>query len=361
MSKKLQLQVPVPCHEDWEKMTNAEKGRFCSCCQKTVIDFSNMSDREIALFFKKPSIGSVCGRFMVDQLDREMDIPKKRIPWVKYFFHFLLPGFLLSMKATAQGKVKVAEKEIKISVKNSRHTISDQGVKYTGSQCTITQGIVAPVNIEPMVPISNHPSVHGKVVDEHGEPLPFATVIIKGTKNGVVTDSNGVFILKPGEAWDSICLVASCVGYLSAEARLSYEDAVSNSIILLKAPSISMGEVVITQAVHRHTMGLVMSVITISVDDKISAPMPQPHFKVFPNPLQAGSTLHIEWNQKQFGDHSLQLFNQAGQLIFRKEIYIDQEERLLSIDPPRLSAGSYFLTITNNKTAKSYSEKIIIQ
>jgi hypothetical protein len=50
MSKKLQLQVPVPCHEDWDKMTDAEKGRFCSSCQKTVIDFSKMSDREIALF-----------------------------------------------------------------------------------------------------------------------------------------------------------------------------------------------------------------------------------------------------------------------------------------------------------------------
>ena len=72
MAKKLQLQVPVPCHEDWEKMTHAEKGRFCSSCQKTVIDFSNMSDREIALFFKKPSIGSVCGRFLEDQLNRDM-------------------------------------------------------------------------------------------------------------------------------------------------------------------------------------------------------------------------------------------------------------------------------------------------
>ena len=29
MGKKLQLQVPTPCHEDWENMTRAEKGRFC--------------------------------------------------------------------------------------------------------------------------------------------------------------------------------------------------------------------------------------------------------------------------------------------------------------------------------------------
>src|SRR5215470_615046 len=132
MAKKLQLQVPVPCHEDWENMTNAEKGRFCASCQKTVIDFSNMSDREIALFFKKSSAGSVCGRFLEDQLNRDMEIPRKRIPWIKYFFQFLLPGFLISMKATAQGKVKVMEEETNVAVKNPKLLKNNKSTKYTG-------------------------------------------------------------------------------------------------------------------------------------------------------------------------------------------------------------------------------------
>ena len=54
MAKKLQLQVPTPCHENWENMTATGKGRFCASCQKQVIDFSNKSDREIVMFFKKP-------------------------------------------------------------------------------------------------------------------------------------------------------------------------------------------------------------------------------------------------------------------------------------------------------------------
>ena len=96
MAKKLQLQVPTPCHENWENMTATDKGRFCDSCQKQVIDFSNKSDREIAMFFKKPSSGSVCGRFMEDQLNRDIEIPKIRIPWLKYFFQFLIPAFLVS-------------------------------------------------------------------------------------------------------------------------------------------------------------------------------------------------------------------------------------------------------------------------
>ena len=95
MGKKIQLSVPKPCHEDWDAMTPVDKGKFCGSCQKQVVDFSNMSDREVAVFFKKPSTGSVCGRFMTDQLERDLEIPKKRIPWLKYFFQFVIPAFLV--------------------------------------------------------------------------------------------------------------------------------------------------------------------------------------------------------------------------------------------------------------------------
>lgn len=74
------------------------------------MDFTNMSDQQIIAFFRKPATGSVCGRFQDNQLNRDLALPKKRIPWVKYFFQFTLPAFLLTMKATAQAqkrKVKV--------------------------------------------------------------------------------------------------------------------------------------------------------------------------------------------------------------------------------------------------------------
>jgi len=101
MSKKIQLSIPKPCHEDWNAMTPVEKGKFCGSCQKQVIDFSTMSDRQVAEFFKKPSTGSVCKRVMTGQLDRDIEIPKKRIPWLKYFFTIALPAFFVSVKAGA--------------------------------------------------------------------------------------------------------------------------------------------------------------------------------------------------------------------------------------------------------------------
>ena len=318
-----------------------------------------MSDREIALFFKKSSAGSVCGRFLEDQLNRDMEIPRKRIPWIKYFFQFLLPGFLISMKATAQGKVKVMEEETNVAVKNPKLLKNNKSTKYTGSECTITQGMVAPLIIAPIPPEPS--TVHGKVVDENDTPVPFATVVLKGTINGTVADSNGVFSLNTEGSWDSIYLVASSVGFLPVQATVTKADAAASCAIVLRVASKSMGEVVIISPVPTHRKGMIMCVRSISAKYKIPGPVAQEHLKVYPNPIQVSSTVHIEWDKKEYGDHSLHLYTQSGQLVSRRDIYIDQETRVLSIDVPNVPAGSYFLRITNQQTNKSYSEKIIIQ
>jgi hypothetical protein len=125
--KKIQLTIPEPCHENWEQMTKEEKGRYCGACKKTVIDFSGMSDRELATFFRKP-VGDICGRVQDDQLNRDIILPRKRIPWLKYFFQFLIPAFLISAKSYAQGKIvaqsprqkKPAENSFCIPLKDSK-------------------------------------------------------------------------------------------------------------------------------------------------------------------------------------------------------------------------------------------------
>jgi hypothetical protein len=66
--KKMHISVENPCHEDWQKMTPETQGRFCGACEKTVVDFSEMSDAEILLYFSKPKIEKVCGRFRPEQL-----------------------------------------------------------------------------------------------------------------------------------------------------------------------------------------------------------------------------------------------------------------------------------------------------
>lgn len=44
------LYIPKPCHEDWNKMTPTQQGKFCGSCNKQVIDFSLMNDVQILNF-----------------------------------------------------------------------------------------------------------------------------------------------------------------------------------------------------------------------------------------------------------------------------------------------------------------------
>ena len=78
MANKIHIAIPTPCHENWEQMTPSDKGRFCASCQKTVHDFTQSSDRQIAEFLK--SHNNTCGRFNRSQLNRNLIVAKDKTP-----------------------------------------------------------------------------------------------------------------------------------------------------------------------------------------------------------------------------------------------------------------------------------------
>src|SRR5690348_15086764 len=104
MSRPLQLRIPTPCHENWENMHPNEKGRHCMACQKTVVDFTLMSDAEIIHYFSKAS-GSVCGRVGSDQLNRKLEVPRppRKSPWMGW--PVLLSGLLFAADETGSHRV----------------------------------------------------------------------------------------------------------------------------------------------------------------------------------------------------------------------------------------------------------------
>src|SRR5215216_2364941 len=166
--KKFSLIIPEPCHENWDQMTKEDKGRFCGACQKTVVDFTTMSDRQIAEFFKKPP-SSVCGRFQEDQLDRDILMNRKRIPWIKYFFQFGLPAFLISMKASAQGQVRIKGDTIMQVTNKPIHSNLMQTDVY---------------------------SFEGQVVDAGNIPISGSTITVMQSMEISITDYNGKFIIQ---------------------------------------------------------------------------------------------------------------------------------------------------------------------
>lgn len=75
MKKSIHIRIPDPCHEDWNKMTPTQKGKFCSVCTKEVVDFTQATDE--ALVKMAHSGKKLCGRFRADQLDRELKLERK--------------------------------------------------------------------------------------------------------------------------------------------------------------------------------------------------------------------------------------------------------------------------------------------
>lgn len=58
-------------------MTPDAQGRFCAHCQKSVIDFTTWSDKDLYAFFSKNN-QSVCGRFQAYQLNRTIQLPAQK-------------------------------------------------------------------------------------------------------------------------------------------------------------------------------------------------------------------------------------------------------------------------------------------
>ncbi len=95
MKKTISINVPEPCHEGWENMTPTEKGRFCSSCEKEVIDFSNSTDEDLVKQLEGKT--NVCGRFKGSQLDRELTLERKSsLNLLPYAASLMLPLSLMS-------------------------------------------------------------------------------------------------------------------------------------------------------------------------------------------------------------------------------------------------------------------------
>ena len=222
MDKKLEIQLPKPCHEDWNKMIPAEQGRFCNSCQKAVVDFTGMSDAQLVAFFKKPSTGSICGRFDNVQLGRNLTIPGKRMPWLKYFLQLLVPTFLFACKAKSQGEPRIMGDTVFVEIQKN---LKDK------------EGNIKQDKIESK-------KTKGKVTDENRIGIPNTSVVIKGSNLGVLTDKNGNYEIDLERLNPKQIIVFSSVGFMTIELSVSSLQQTPNCV--LKMTSMLMGEVVVT-------------------------------------------------------------------------------------------------------------------
>jgi len=101
METKYKITIPKPCHEDWDKMTAHETGRFCNCCAKNVVDFTVMNPGQVQDYFAANKNKSICGKFRIEQLHTlTIRIPEQIIVSQFRFHNIFLLALLITMGTT---------------------------------------------------------------------------------------------------------------------------------------------------------------------------------------------------------------------------------------------------------------------
>lgn len=83
------IQILKPCHENWDKMSPAEKGRFCGSCQKQVHDVTTWTDTQIKSQYYANN-QQLCIRIPQERLSD----PSKAKPRLVLFLAFVLAIWL---------------------------------------------------------------------------------------------------------------------------------------------------------------------------------------------------------------------------------------------------------------------------
>ena len=325
MAKQIEIKVPEPCHEDWNKMSIESQGRYCNACKKTVIDFTLMSDEQLVNFFNKTQ-SHVCGRFNSDQLNKQMLVPSKKIPWLTYFFQVSIPLFLLSLKTNAQ-----------------------QTIPKNNFEITATQKDSLPGNEKTEV----FRRVTGKVKDLQDNPIGFASVFVQGTIRGVTADATGNFEIKLSGKEKFI--VISSVGY---EKQVVPVSATENIIdIRLNRTQSGLTTVVVVAG------GAIRRTSKTSKKKKEVAPVvcAQPNsILIYPNPISLNSRLTIKWNYPVTADQEVEIYNISGELIQKENTIVNKYTNTTTIQLLLKNTGHYVVKTIDRKINKVLTAQLLV-
>lgn len=169
MQPIVKITIPQPCHQQWDSMTQATNGRFCTSCSKTVVDFTTMTDQQVIAYLS--ATNNVCGRISTPQFSSINN---------RLQVNTLSPGSIWKRLILAVTMLAVSQ-HIK-----AQTNIPKQSTEQTESDVTVGKVMVPSKAVTPIL-------ITGTVVDTHG--IPLAGIKIKAGNKEFITAINGIFNL----------------------------------------------------------------------------------------------------------------------------------------------------------------------
>jgi len=360
MKQQVQLQIPEPCHENWNKMSVTEQGRFCMACKKEVIDFSAMTDQEILRHISSAVTG-ICGRADNNQLNRALaPAQEPRKLWWKYWMGIAASMVIIASRSNAQkGEVSVRPVVVvpKLPVKTMR-----------------------PVVMGKLMSDARHEMViRGRVVDGNGIGVAYASVTVKNMGLGIATDSAGYFALHSNIDLSDAELLISSVGYQQKGIEMAKmqnkENTESGSTLALQLgdiilrPALMEDIVVIgykTQGLYQAVAGGVSVVRCRSskfekAKAKLKEVLGRNEIKIYPNPVAKNTGFNISFSLKKPGEYTVQFVDASGKILSGKKINIVSTNYTERFEGIQFGAsGIYFVRVIGKDAGSSYTAKLIV-
>ncbi len=375
----IKINIAEPCHENWQNMTGTEQGRFCGACKKEVIDFTMLSDNEVYKTMLR-SDNDLCGRFLSTQLNNEIEYKLERKQnWHKYFFSLFIPAFLISKQSAAQkrqGRV-ACTKPVNISqpTVGSVAAFTSAEIKnlppvtpvelLTGKPIMIVAGQIQKRFVDRNFELS------GTIIDSITNESINASVQIKNSSYGVMTDSVGNFKLNGKVANGITGLTVTAIGYETQEIdiaipvnnfrmhaiaiRLNKKMKQLDSITVLYSTSIRMGgrlggvSYVSRRNVYKELPVRIITKLTDSL-------------KIYPNPVKRGNIFNVDLKLKSNENYTLQLIDAGGKVFYQKQIKEVGKRYNQQVQADRgWASGIYFIRVIDSKNKLISTSRFIIE
>jgi outer membrane cobalamin receptor len=162
--------------------------------------------------------------------------------------------------------------------------------------------------------------ITGEVVDETNQPLPGASVVVKGTTNGTSTDFDGKFTLQADA--NSGTIVISFIGFQSKE--VSFSSSKTNLGVIQLAEDSSLDEIIVTAtsfAIDRKTPVAVSTIKAADIERKLGS-------QEFPEVLKSTPGVYATKSGGGFGDGRINLrgFNSENVAVMINGVPVNDME-----------------------------------
>jgi hypothetical protein len=217
--------------------------------------------------------------------------------------------------------------------------------------------------------ITHIAKIIGTIKDAEGNPIPFATIKIKGSNTATIANAEGVFTIQSKGAKSIVEI--SAVGFKAKEFVLDTKAATQD--IILEAGIKTLEGVVVT-AYPQHIKGSMSQVISgnmsvkgiraTSLSDTLKSffSLKKSAVKIFPNPVAKGNTFSLSLQLHQTGNHYLQICDATGRIVLQQPLQASTKQYNQTIQTgQQWGTGIFYLRLYNPANTLMDSSSFLVE